>query len=72
MQATRGGLSQESQVFSSPQFVQWIQRKYMTGDMPYVYIYTEYCGIYFMDYNFWLVVWNISYVPIYWESHHPN
>ena len=39
MQATRGGLSQESQVFSSPQFVQWIQRKYMTGDMPYVYIY---------------------------------
>ena len=20
----------------------------------------------------WLVVWNICYVPIYWECHHPN
>ena len=20
----------------------------------------------------WLVVWNIFYFPIYWESHHPN
>ena len=23
-------------------------------------------------YDFWLVVWNIFYFPIYWECHHPN